>query len=340
MKTLIKYIKESKFTKISTQWMIDHYIEYNDKYFNNELPSADDVDIQYTSDQHTIGRALGCQGFHKEFYVNRSRMVDGMYRMLYENNKAVENILDLKPFIYINNNIPMAPDKYEDTLIHEMIHLWVCKDRKYPRQAHGKEFKAKCKEVRDLARRKYSKRYELTTYADNPESYDKEASIKYQLSTNKNLKNIVGIYIEFDGSLLVDKNNEKIFLFCTRSASQRLIDYSLHTHKRFNPTIYVTENSYEPMCVEYGMFKTVTTFKYYMVSKFDNKENIYKIMTMNAKVIKDNINESIWNSKIDIKPEDLKDLIYVPANINLSDYNIEDEYDTIEIHEPDDSEIK
>ena len=65
MKSLIDYIKESSYEKISTEWMIEHYNKFNAEYFFNELPNAEEIDIQYTHGKLIKGSMLGVQGFHE-----------------------------------------------------------------------------------------------------------------------------------------------------------------------------------------------------------------------------------------------------------------------------------
>lgn len=329
MKSLIDYIKESTYEKISTEWMIEHYNKFNAEYFFNELPNAEEIDIQYTYGKLIKGSLLGVQGFHETGIYFRNKLKNGKYIMHFQSSlEEVTNILDMKPYIYINSNIPMSMTKYEDTLIHEMIHLWTSIDCAYPKQAHGKEFKAKCNKIRKMAKDKYNIDYELTTYASKEnENFDVESIIKDQLK-GKNVKNIVGLFISFNAEKLKDPKQGEIFLFCTRNVSNKLINYVTKYYKEFNPTIYVTENTYEKICVYCEcVFKTVTSLRYYILDNYKEKQFIYETMTKTNEIItEDKINESYWNEMPrKLTKKDIEGIKYcVPADVNLSDADIDD----------------
>lgn len=340
MKSLIQYILEIKdsFTSITTEWMISNYDRFNKMYFNNDLPHSSEIDIQYTYNSSIKGTTLGCQGFHRACRIYYSKMKNGMY-MLYDtkssiNDSPITNLRDLDPFIYINKNVPMTIDKYEDTLIHEMIHLWVSRNCLYPKHAHGKEFKAKCKEIREIAKTRDGKDYELTTYAQKENgNYDYTEVIKTQLKNKKNLKNIVGMFIEFNTNKLKDPRQGKIYTFCSRNTSKKFIQYIKNEYGKYNPTIYITEDSYEKICMYcQTLFKTFTTFRYWILDNYKEergeKEFIYKIMTNTTEIIKENqneIDESYWNERPrKLTKEDVKGIMYIiPADTDLSDFDTE-----------------
>ncbi len=347
MKSLKQYISEQyiseAFSKISTQWMIEHYTEYNAKYFNNELPNASDIDIQYTYNNYINGTRLGCQGFHDTFYINKRKMKDGKYILLRANGTPATDLLSMKPFIFINNKVPMTMDKFEDTLIHEMVHLWTCKDCLWVKQAHGREFKQKCNEIRRIAKKKYDKDYELTTRAQDDTSYDISSMIKNELSAKRNLKNIVGMMIEFDKSKLLDPKSTPIYTFCSRNTSKKFVDMILNEYADKGPKIYITDK-YEEICLYCkSVFPTFTSFRYYMLSRYEGteeeKNNIYKIMTDTDEIYENEIKESYWNERPrKITKKDLEGLVYVPAGVDMSEFGAEDFLE----HEPEsyDDEIK
>lgn len=329
MKTLREFILE-KFDKISTEWVIEHYKKFNNMYFDNKLPNANDIDLQYTS-KNMHPSWLGAQGFHKDIFINKDDMIDGMYKMLDSHGIPCSDLLELEPFIYVNSTIPMTMNKFEDTLIHEMVHLWTRLDCKEPKQAHGKEFKSKCDEIREIAKNKYDKDYELVTFANNRNSYDTDALVD---ATVGKRKNVVGIFIEFDKSKLVDEKAWRIFFFCTTSNMNKLIDYVNSYYAKFSPKIYVTNDSYISICKKCGIFRTTTKFRYYKLEEFKEKDYIYKIMTTDARTINEAVfpkmtpdEEARYFSRKyprELKPEDFKNMIYIPADTNLSDFNAED----------------
>lgn len=331
MKSLKNYISEA-YSKISTPWMISHYKKYNKIYFNNELPDAKYIDIQYTYNESINGSMLGCQGFHETIYFNRGKTRNGMYIILDGSCHEQTDLLKLKPFIYINNKISMTMDKFEDTLIHEMIHLWTSKDCLWPKQAHGKEFKKKCNEIREMAKEMYGKNYELTTYASDESAYDYTEMLQSRLA-EKNTKNIVGMLIEFDPRTLKDPKNSPIYTFCTRNVSKKFVNMLLTQYKSKHPKIYITEGIYEEMCMKCQMlFGTFTSFRYYILSKYNGNDEerkyIYEIMTNTREIISEGrITENYWTERPPkINPKDLKGgLVYmIPADTDLSDFDSKD----------------
>lgn len=327
MKTLKQYIIES-FTKISTSWMIEHYKKYNKEYFNNELLDPEYVDIQYTTDSFETGTELGHQGFHVDVYLDKTqKLVNGMYQIFDENGYGVTDWSSLKPFIYINNSIGMTELMFEDTLIHEMIHLWVTRNCTYPKYAHGKEFKAKCKEVRDLAYKKYGKQYELSTHALDFSKINKDDLVENVLKRNK--KNVVGIFTIFDKSKMKKPEYNMIFTFCPKHILNKFVNEIKTEYGYLGPKIYVTENTYEKMCRKFGLFQTyIKELQYFILSDFgdneDDRKYIYDIMTDTNEIL-----ESYWNekpiSKEQIEKTDLKNIMYcIPSDTDLINFDVND----------------
>lgn len=338
MRTLREFILE-QFDKISTEWVIEHYKKFNNMYFDNKLPNANEIDLQYTSN-NMHPSWLGAQGFHKPIYIDRDRTHDGMYLMLDSQANPYNNILDLEPFIYVNNTIPMTMNKFEDTLIHEMVHLWTRMDCTEPKQAHGKEFKKKCDEIRKLAKDKHNKNYELTTFSSDKNSYDTATLVD---ATVGNRKNVVGVFIKFDKSKLENERCAQVFLFCTTTNMNKIIDYVKSYYGKFSPKIYITDNTYRDMCVKCGIFKTVNMFRYYTVEDFKEKDYICEIMTKNADIINEGLTHDEMGRYLTRKTplqvgkvsiEDLKNLVYIPGGTNLSEFNAEDIVDNApELHD-------
>ena len=352
MKDIIQYIFES-LDKIAprTEWLREHYDKYNKELFEGELPSSKNVYI--TAYRHKT-KELGCQGFQKRFYVSSEHMRNGMYEMWIpkpgkyigirggwkngrqyheyilnnETSMPVKSILDLDPYISINTSYVFTETELEETLIHEMIHLWVSKDCLEPKQAHGKEFKQKCNEIRKLAKEKYDIEYPLTTTANNHDGYkesdkDAEETKKIIEKNKKRGGGIVGVFIICNEEIKKTKIKcDKRFFFCTKRVLSKIMEDVYYYNKGCIDHIYVSEDSYEKMCNEYGLFSTVTTYKFWDAN---NYKKSMEIMTKNAEdifgkgIFAENLNE---DKKPYIKPQIF--MYEIPENTDLSNINIED----------------
>lgn len=349
MKNLVQYILEASEKMHPTkEWMIEHYNKFNKELFNGELPGTNIVSLEaqrFKSKAH--GNALGMQGFGKTFFISKDNMENGMYRMLTiipgkqisyrsrlrgwepiltsENCVPVNSCKELQPWIWMNTIYVATEEQLEDTLIHEMVHLWVSKDGLEPKQAHGKEFKRKCNEVRKLAKEKYGIDYELQTKANRNDEYEYDDQKKQETFAliQKNKKRgggIIGIYIIFDESIKTDIGEapyDKRFLFCTKRMFPKLLNEIKHTGKEYLKHIYISEDSYEKMSNVYGKFQTMNTYRFWDGNDYEKSK---EFMIDNAKDI---LNESLTEAKKPyIKPEIF--VYEIPANSNLSNINLED----------------
>lgn len=348
MKNLVQYILEAaeKFTP-TQDWFVERYNKFNKELFNNELPNSNDVKLTIT---RTKGTELGCQGFGRMFYFSSQFMENGMYRMRVlkpgkymglrgyfkngrqyteyivddENTVPVKSCVELRPFININAIYVATEHNLEDTIIHEMIHLWVSKDGLEPKRAHGKEFKKKCNEVRKLAKEKYGIEYELTTKAINQDEfeYDDKKKKETEQIIQKNKKRgggVLGVFILLDDRVKTETSlpYSERFFFCTKSMLNSLLKEVKDYDGKYIKHIYVTEDSYEKICDIYGIFKIINRYRFWDTNNYTKAK---EIMTKNATdVFNESLNE---DKKPYIKPEIF--MYQIPANTNLSDINLED----------------
>lgn len=172
------------------------YDKFNEMYFDNKLPKNVDVAAKKIRSSR-----LGEQGYHKGCYISRIWMENGKYIMfskkfgvmqqIYRNrfvwepipdkNTRIKDVLQLNPYIYINIKYNFTQNKLEDVLLHEMVHLYTNLGGYLTVQSHGKEFKAKCKEIRNLAKSKYGKTYELMTIAQDASEYEATENLTNEL---------------------------------------------------------------------------------------------------------------------------------------------------------------
>lgn len=289
MKSLVQYIIEAQ-SKPTIEWMEEHYKKYNEELFNNELPSK--IRLGLISKK---SNALGWQGFDKVFYTWQHKMKDGMYICYYikpEKSDIEEKILarkvragfsesvynevnnceELQPYIELNPKYKFSDFQKEDTLIHEMIHLWVSRNGLFPKQAHGKEFRKKCNEIREKAKELYGIEYELTTYASHQSEEDKSWSVDKEVQNtvendivkaSKRGGGIVSVYMVFDKDKMANETDfdrqlqqyTKRFFFCTKSMLPKFI------HKIVNQQglkdVYISTASYVPFAERFGKMKTI-----------------------------------------------------------------------------------
>lgn len=316
MKQILSYIKEALKNSfdIDVNWMKRKYNEYNKIYFNNELPSLDKIDLKYGKlNKNTLGQCA----FEKKFFYSKMYMKDNHYLMLSEDLRVIDNIFFFKPYIQLNSILNATENQWEDTFIHEMIHLWTWKDALHPKQAHGKEFKKKCDEIRKKAKEEYGKDYELTIYANNKDEYKIKDELLEKIKKSNRYAGVFGIYIEMNDEVKKTKWPEKYrFLFCKQKYVDPIIKQIMTYEKQYIENIYISEDTYSKMCEEYDEFNIGRTYRYYNGDKYPKAKDI---MRTGKNIINESINEE---KKTYVKPEMI--VYNIPANTNLSDINLED----------------
>lgn len=103
-------------------WLIDLYEECNQLYFNGKL------------------RKCRLYTYHGEQSV-------GMF--MAKRYKNYKNGYPILLSIGIAHNVDWTIDELRNTLVHEMVHLYLNCLPNPPKRQHGKEFKAVCKELED-----------------------------------------------------------------------------------------------------------------------------------------------------------------------------------------------
>ena len=79
MKQLISFLIESlnKF-KPTKKWMVEHYDLFNERYFNNELPSSNKIKLSVIRED---GDEFGSQGMSKPYWIYTNSTEEGKYIM-------------------------------------------------------------------------------------------------------------------------------------------------------------------------------------------------------------------------------------------------------------------
>ena len=296
MKSLVDYILESE-QKIrpTTAWAREHYTMFNKMYFNNELPDLNKVDVKAVD--RNRDSALARQGVYRTYYISKEKMKNDKYNMLVfpsqpwirisggkssvvidGSEREVKSIVELDPFIIINSSYLMTETEMEDTLLHEMVHLYCELDGTTPRYAHGKEFKKKCREVRELAKEKYGKEYALMTKLQHPDNavqdndyIQRELKMALQKAKTKG-GGIVGVYFEVTEDAFTKNKSLKRFFFCTKNVLDKVLWRIKNYHKDKLIRLYITEDSYEKMSKEYGAFTTVRTYRFWKAEDYSKAE--------------------------------------------------------------------
>lgn len=339
MKSLLDFVVESEQQlKVTDNWMKEKYDEFNKLYFSNALGSSDKVILKIKKLKPHI---LGCQGFEKRFYffTSSSKLVNNEYVMLDENNKPIKDVYDkLQPHIFMNSDMKFTETEMEDTLIHEMIHLYTYKDGLAPKRAHGKEFKHMCDIIRAKAKQN-GKNYHLTTKAEsnNGENFslDDEAKKKEQDKILKKQQSSINrcamIYIKM--SRVDAKGNLYRFMFLAKNSVDKMLNNIYDSQNKAPAKVWINPNAgdiYEDVCNKLGKFPFVKALKsgkyyYWNVKDYPYIQEKIEDAIERHKFIPDNehLDESLNEDKKPyIKPESVK--ITIPADTDLSELNLED----------------
>lgn len=331
MKSLADHILEAfQEFNIDLKWMISKYNEFNEIYFNGELPRSSQIKLEIKA---LNGNALGEQGFDESWYFNRAKVKYDKYIMLkkekeYGHSRLVQvydPISELGAHIRLSTKYKATENQWEDTLIHEMIHLYTYKDGYAPKQAHGPEFRKICDRIRKIAKEKYNKEYELEIYARKKENYSltDEEQKKVIEKNQRKLNRAIGIYLELTGNYFPQR-----FLFVSSNNLNKILKLIKSTNRNELKAIYLSDNSYEKMQKEYGDFPLFRTYRFFDMNKYPRSLNYMKVG-------ENIINESLMEAKKEyITPE--IGIIELDKNVNLSEINLEDILNSIE----DDKEIK
>lgn len=365
MKSIVQFLKEAH-SRVTLAWMEEHYEKYNKELFDNELPRK--IELGYIKGRSD---SLGEQGYNKGWYYQKDDLKNDMYRMfVYESKhygpgeektekrngftvvvrqeqvkKYINNCVELDPFINMSLKYNFSDFQKEDTLIHEMIHLWVSKDGLSPKRSHGKEFKRKCNEIRAKAKRLYGVEYDLQTTAVNTD--DESKSFEYTEEIKNSIKNdlikaskrgggIYSIYLEFDKSKMPSSTPferkmqgfTKRFFFCTKNNAANIFRQIETSPEAKSIThIWVNDTSYVPMSEKYGKFRTMRVYdRFWNVEDYD--ERILKrgaIDLLNGKV-----NEGLLSGIKKIINKIMGLFIKVPAGIPMDNFNPGDLADSID----------
>lgn len=347
LSTYIENILEAKEKKkVTAQWLKDHYPVYNEQYFNNELPKV--INLTVMSDSGND--ALAWQGFSRAFYVSSKYVESNGYQMFYKskgktavikNNTKVkwEPIVDeaskvtdckiLQPYICFNTIYELTEDELESTLIHEMVHLHNSKDGLMPKRAHGKEFTAKCKEIMKLAKEKYNKTIVLSTKAENHNEYglskEEQDNIKNKLLDSFN-KGVLGVYLKYsDGVMKTDNPYKERMFFCTKNVLKKLLP-EITTEpidKDYLEEIRVSDTAYVNICAKLGVFKKVTTYKFYDVGwykKNGDYEELKKMLLDNSVTPKElGLGSYGLNESKKQEQDDMIELVGATGDLDIED---------------------
>jgi hypothetical protein len=271
----------------------EFYPIFNERYFNNELPDR----INFYCHVESKETYLACQGFERPFYVSNDHMEGDMYRMYYKSTgqrairkgkgwqwvpivdeaTKIDDCTILRPYILFNTKFELSDKEFEDTLIHEMVHLWVSRNGLEPKRAHGKEFTSKCNEIRKIAKKKYNTEYFLTTKAEHVEEYglSKEAEEKLKSSIVQSVagKGLLSVYIEFDEDTTIQwhqDDSRRQIIFCTKNVLKKIWSNITdnNTYDDFK-VVKISTSGYENLCNKIGQkLKRVTTYRYYRLDQF------------------------------------------------------------------------
>lgn len=314
MKQLSQYINETlkNAFEIDEKWMKSKYDEFNKIYFDKELPSSKKIGLRY---ERLPKNTLGFQGYKESFFYHKAYMKHGRYIMLNKKYQPISSIFDLDPYIALNSLLNATENQWEDTLIHEMVHLYTYKDCLAPKQAHGPEFRAKCDWIRRKAKEEYGKDYELEIYAKRETEYELKDDIKKKISNSNRYVGVVSVYIEMNDKIKITKwPHQYRFFFCKVENYDKIISDIMRIEKQYIKGIYRSFNTYEKMSDKYGDFPIVRTYKYWPGDKYELAKKILKV----GKNLY-NVNEE---KKEYVKPE--MTVYEIPGNINLSDVDLED----------------
>ena len=375
MKSFVQFLFEAQST-VSVAWMKENYKKFNEELFNNELP--DNIELGLIRDRKTD--SLGVQGFRKIFYINKSKMVDDMYRMYYwvadysnatrhesdsgsfaiitgftNTEKYVDDISELEPYIEMSPKYQFTDVEKEDTLIHEMIHLWVSRNGLEPKRSHGKEFKRKCNEIREKAKKLYDKDYHLTTTASSDDgknfSFTPEEQNRIKSDLMRSAQRgggVYSIYIELDKSKMPNKTAADIkmmkfnkrFFFCTKRRLELILNQMKRSRAFGAAThIWISNTSYVPMCEKFGKFKTINNYcEFWDANYYNGAEEILKKDSKD--ILNENLNEGLLDGIKKLMKRIMSLFVKVPANTPMDNFNAEEVLGYAEEIDNDEEELK
>lgn len=224
MISLITYVNENSGVKVTLGWMKEKYAEFNETLFDNKLPECR---LEVTKLKNKM---LGLFSFDDKIFCLNPRNIGGnkKYRMYKSENdkpKSINDISEVHPTISMNNEGFFRDElAMESTLIHEMIHFYTYKDCWAPAIAHGKEFKQWCTIIGSKGKKKYSKDFDLTVYADYGKYEADDATKKREEA--KLLKHGLGMVIV---EVEKDRYPERV-MFTTNTYTQLIINEARKEH--------------------------------------------------------------------------------------------------------------
>lgn len=349
MKSLVQFILEAQ-SKPTLDWMKEHYEKYNKELFDNELPSNIRLGLIVSKTD-----SLGWQGFDKLYYVWKHLTKNGMYisyipkpgkeTSTYYSSNDYDEVTDcamLDPYIELNPKYQFSDFKKEDTLIHEMIHLWVSRHGLQPKRGHGKEFTNKCNEIREKAKKLYGVEYELTTYAkldDNNYKIadDVQKNMKKDIiKASKRGGGVVSVYLIHNRDEMINNSLErkypKRFFFCTKSMLSKMIEPVASSPGL--KEVYISAKSYIPFVEKFGKIQTINKYgPFWDATQFD--EDMFIDGAEMKKIFNESlITESLLSKLKDIVKRIMKNVfIKIDKKTPSSEINLEDMLNYAEEHD-------
>lgn len=307
MRRVIEYILEgirAEKHKPTKEWMEKSYKKFNKLYFNNELPECE-LDVSKDMAQATF---LGQFGFDTTWYFNRNKpMADGYEMFVYEYKeysahegrmakvsvKDLLSIAELRPHIRLNPRYEFTWNEMEDTLIHEMIHFWTYKDGIAPKQAHGKVFRRKCDEIREMAKAN-GKNYNLRIYAQNNGNWELNDEEKQKMIAKQEKKNERStlLYFEHDPNKISGRcymYTKRFGIYLTKNIKSIVEDIKRYDNNSVTIIYELSNSCINKLAEQFGTFKVCRTYRFWdatsgkyaaalkkIVAEDKNKKILYK----------------------------------------------------------------
>ena len=305
---------------MSVELMTDWYDMFNRELFGGKLGECNfevkKIGTQRFGDISMQGQPLQYSRYDRRLYTTKGG------NKIYINR---ENFYRLaKPLIRLNSSYKCSEFAWATTLVHEMCHYYTFMDGRYPKQGHGKEFKAIASHVNSISQ------FHITTYGDLSErELDDEAQRQVQ-NRRKNRINSVKV-------MFVRPNNESsVKLFITKADNESLIDrfYDLVGLRWGGGWVYETEdNTFIEKLFNVGYKRIFKTIKWWegenvkkMLDELIQDDDNGRMRLFTKKYILNTLEESryyrILEDLIHNEVEKLKwgddDIVTIDPNMNLS----------------------
>lgn len=260
---MAKRIPSSKRFKPTIEWATKRYDKFNKKFFDGELGDCG-FEI-FTTGMGASGNTYAMIHYDKSakdnLFLDRE---NNRYFVKKQNGEPLyltrKNFYKCyKPVIKLNGNYSGTEEAWDNTLIHEMCHLYTLQNGTQPVQYHGKEFKEIANKIAEKSNGKF--KIERTASEEESKEYDLDPRVKEKnlVQQAKKLSKMMAVFCF--------KNDGNVEL--TTTSDEKLVDAVIKKNSK-NPYVKIVVSNDKWLMddlLKYGLLKDMKKYNPFILPR-------------------------------------------------------------------------